>query len=69
MKWLWLGLLVIFLAAATSCTTLVNRRDLYSPDSYPSSAEKTGRVSRTTTTTIATDTKQVTPPPRPEFRY
>ena len=39
MKWLAFLLLVFVFVAATSCTTLVNRRDLYSPEPGPDSLE------------------------------
>jgi hypothetical protein len=38
-KWLAFLLLVFVFVAATSCTTLVNRRDLYSPEPAPDSLE------------------------------
>ncbi len=40
-KWLSLLLLVVLFGAANSCTTLVNRRDLYSPELAPDSLEAT----------------------------
>ena len=50
-KWLALLLLVVLLAGANSCTTLVNRRDLYSPEPAPDSLEAVRQMTVTTTTT------------------
>ncbi|MEP7014948.1 MAG: hypothetical protein ABI925_05875 [Verrucomicrobiota bacterium] len=68
-KWLALLLLIVL---ESSCTTLVNRRDLYSPEPAPDSREMARRMSgatmtTTTTTTTTKHTEEVTPPP--EFRY
>jgi len=38
-KWLAVISLVVLFAAANSCTTLVNRHDLYSPEPAPDSRE------------------------------
>jgi hypothetical protein len=50
-KWLALPLLFVFFAGANSCTTLVNRRDLYSPEPAPDSLEAMRQMTVTTTTT------------------
>jgi hypothetical protein len=72
-KWLVLLTVIFVVASATSCTTLVNRRDLYSPEPGPDSLEAArqwyGGTTTTTTTTIRTR-----PAPRelaqpPDFRY
>jgi hypothetical protein len=65
-KWLALLLLVVL---QCSCTTLANRRDLYSPEPAPDSRETMKRMagSQTTTTTTTTHTEELPPPP--EFRY
>jgi hypothetical protein len=55
-KWLALLLLVALFAAANSCTTLVNRRDLYSPEPAPDSLETVRQWYGTTTTTRTTAT-------------
>jgi len=70
----WLALLaLIFVVAATSCTTLVNRRDLYSPEPAPDSLEAArqwyGVTTTTTTTTIRTRPAAGEIPPPPDFRY
>jgi hypothetical protein len=64
-KWLALFLLVVL---QCSCTTLANRRDLYSPDRGPDSRETMKRMSatQTTTTTTTTHSEEL---PAPEFRY
>ena len=64
-KWLALLLLVVL---QCSCTTLANRRDLYSPDPGPDSKEMARRTSGTTTTTTTTTTHSEELP-APEFRY
>jgi hypothetical protein len=55
-KWFALLLLIVFCIAANSCTTLVNRRDLYSPEPGPDSLEAArqwyGVTTTRTTTTI-----------------
>lgn len=68
MKWLALLLLV---ALECSCTTLSNRRDLYSPAPGPDSREMAKRMSGTSTK-VTNTTTIVTPEdanPPPEFRY
>jgi hypothetical protein len=51
-KWFALILVMVLFAAANSCTTLVTRRDLYSPEPGPDSFEARRQwVSTTTTTT------------------
>ena len=63
-KWLVFLLLVFVFVAATSCTTLVNRRDLYSPEPDPESLEAARQWYAVTTTSTAST--RATPP---EFRY
>ena len=46
----WLAF-VLVLVLECSCTTLVNRRDLYSPEPGPDSREVTRQTTTTTTTT------------------
>jgi hypothetical protein len=71
-KWLVFLLLVFVLVAATSCTTLVNRRDLYSPEPAPDSLQAArqwyGGTTISTTTTIQTQraTGEIG---APDFRY
>jgi hypothetical protein len=69
-KWFAFFSLISFLVAATSCTTLVNRRDLYSPEPAPDSLEAARQWYgvTTTTTTVRTRTAagEVAPP---DFRY
>jgi hypothetical protein len=71
-KYLAFLLLVFVLVAATSCTTLVNRRDLYSPAPAPDSLEAArqwyGTTAIGTTTTIRTEsaTGEIA---APDFRY
>jgi hypothetical protein len=72
-KWLALLLLGSVFVAATSCTTLVNRRDLYSPEPAPDSLEAarqwySGTTMSTTTTTIRTQ-RAVGEIAAPDFRY
>jgi hypothetical protein len=50
---------LLFLAIETSCTTLANRRDLYSPSPSPEFERSTS----TTTTTMTTRSEEVTSPP------
>jgi hypothetical protein len=65
-------LLVFVLIGSTSCTTLVNRRDLYSPEPAPDSLEAArqwyGVTTISTTTTIRTRgvAEEIAPP---DFRY
>jgi hypothetical protein len=69
-KRLFLLALVILLC---SCTTLVTRRDLYSPEPGPDSRERqrqlAGNITTTTNTTIETESA-ISPaiPPPPQFR-
>jgi len=51
MKWLALLLLVVL---QSSCTTLVNRRDLYSPEPGPDSREVMRQLATTTSVTTRT---------------
>jgi hypothetical protein len=53
---------LLLLALETSCTTLANRRDLYSPQPSPEIAQ----VSETTTTTRR---QREEPAPLPQYRY
>jgi len=54
-KWLALLLLTFLFLGASSCTTLVNRRDLYSPEPGPDSLEAARQwYGVTTTRTTAT---------------
>lgn len=59
----WLGLLSLFVlfAAANSCTTLVNRRDLYSPEPAPDSLEAMRQMTTVTTTTTTIHREQIAP--------
>jgi len=52
----WLAL-VFLLLLQSACTTLVNRRDLYSPEPAPDSREVRRQMSATTTTTTTTRTE------------
>jgi hypothetical protein len=60
-KWPALVLLVVFFAAANSCTTLVNRRDLYSPEPAPDSLEAMRQMTTVTTTTTRTRREEISP--------
>jgi hypothetical protein len=66
-KWLALLSLIVLFGAASSCTTLVNRRDLYSPEPAPDSLEAArqwyGVTTTRTTTTTKTRSEEVVPPP------
>ncbi len=71
-KWPALFLLVCVFAAGNSCTTLVNRRDLYSPEPGPDSLEAARQwygVTTTSTTTTRTSRSDVEALAPPEFRY
>jgi len=59
MKWLALLLLGVL---ECSCTTLVNRRDLYSPDPAPDSLEAARQWYGITTTSTTTKTTTTTAP-------
>jgi hypothetical protein len=56
----WLALL-LFVVLQCSCTTLVNRRDLYSPEPAPDSLEAMRQMTTVTTTTTATHREAVPP--------
>src|SRR6266536_31295 len=68
-KWLELMFLIVLVGMTSSCTTLVNRRDLYSPEPAPDSLEAARQWYGTTTTstTMTTRTRrpsaEVLPPP------
>ena len=70
-KWAAFVLLISVLVAATSCTTLVNRRDLYSPEPAPDSLEAARQWYGVTNTTTTIRTQQaagdIAAPP--DFRY
>jgi hypothetical protein len=70
-KWLALPAMMFVVALASSCTTLVNRRDLYSPGLAPDSLEAARQWYRATTAINTTRTTPVTgeAAPPPEFRY
>jgi hypothetical protein len=72
-KWLAVLLLVSVFVAATSCTTLVNRRDLYSPEPAPDSLEAArqwyGGTTTSTITTIRTERAAGDIELLPDFRY
>ncbi len=57
-KWLVLLLVVVL---QCSCTTLVNRRDLYSPEPAPDSVEAMRQMTTVTTTTTAVRREAVPP--------
>jgi hypothetical protein len=71
-KWPAFLLLVFVFVATTSCTTLVNRRDLYSPEPAPESLEAArqwyGATTISTTTTIQTQ-RAAGEMAAPDFRY
>ena len=71
-KWLAFLLLAFVFVAATSCTTLVNRRDLYSPEPAPDSLQAArqwyGGTTISTTTTIRTQ-RAAGEIAAPDFRY
>jgi hypothetical protein len=60
-KWLALPLLFVLFAAANSCTTLVNRRDLYSPEPAPDSLEAMRQMTTVTTTNTKIRRDEITP--------
>jgi hypothetical protein len=70
-KFLALLSIIGLFGASNSCTTLVNRRDLYSPEPAPDSLEAarqwygaaTTRAATTTTTRTTTRGEEVLPPP------
>jgi hypothetical protein len=51
----------LFVVLQCSCTTLVNRRDLYSPEPAPDSLEAMRQMTTVTTTTTATHREAVPP--------
>jgi hypothetical protein len=55
---------LFLLALEVSCTTLANRRDLYSPQPSPELATVTQ-----TTTTTTTSTRREETTPLPQYRY
>ena len=61
-KLLALLLLFALFAAANSCTTLVNRRDLYSPEPAPDSLEAMRQMTTVTTTTTMVRRDEIAPP-------
>jgi hypothetical protein len=65
----WLALLTLMVLEC-SCTTLVNRRDLYSPEPAPDAREVARRMSTTTTVTRTEMRSNVNPREEtpPEFR-
>jgi hypothetical protein len=60
-KLLALPLLFVLFAAANSCTTLVNRRDLYSPEPAPDSLEAIRQMTTVTTTTTTMRREAIAP--------
>ncbi|PYK39456.1 MAG: hypothetical protein DME49_04065 [Verrucomicrobia bacterium] len=65
----WLGLF-LFVVLQCSCTTLANRRDLYSPEPGPDVVWQGGPPQTTTITTTTTRTeREETPLPPPSFHY
>jgi hypothetical protein len=64
-------LLVFLFISVTSCTTLVNRRDLYSPEPGPDSLEAARQWYGVTTTrtTATTSRSEETVPPAAVRRY
>jgi len=67
-KWL---VLLLLAALQCSCTTLANRRDLYSPEAGPDVVWRGGPPQTTTTTTTTTThtEREETPLPPPSFHY
>jgi hypothetical protein len=66
-KWLAPLSLIFVLATLSSCTTLVNRRDLYSPEPGPDSLEAARQwygVTTTRTTVTTTRSEETVPPAR-----
>jgi hypothetical protein len=60
-KWLAFLLLGVLFAGANSCTTLVNHRDLYSPQPAPYSLEAMRQMTTVTTTTTRTHREEIAP--------
>jgi hypothetical protein len=64
-KWLASLSLIFLLATLSSCTTLVNRRDLYSPEPGPNSLEAARQwYGVTNTTATTTRSEEIVPPAR-----
>src|SRR5215471_5192052 len=68
-KWLAFVLLIPAFLAATSCTTIVNRRDLYSPEPGPESLESARQWYGVTTTTTQARHSDLQRLPPPESQY
>jgi hypothetical protein len=70
-KWPALLLLLGLFEAATSCTTLVNQRDLYSPEPSSGSLEAARQWYGATSTSTVTGRSKPTAEtaPAPDFRY
>jgi hypothetical protein len=54
---------LLFMAIETSCTTLANRRDLYSPSPSPEIQPVTMTTRTTTTTTTRSEREEIISPP------
>jgi hypothetical protein len=73
-KWVALFGAIMLCGSLNSCTTLVTRRDLYSPEPSPDSWEARRQWASTTTTTTTTTTitapgeTELAPQPMPQFR-
>ncbi|HEX4653554.1 MAG TPA: hypothetical protein VH227_04835 [Candidatus Udaeobacter sp.] len=67
MKCLAILLLGCVFVAASSCTTLVNRRDLYSPEPAPDSLEAARQWYGVTTTKTTTTTRTAGLPPEGQY--
>ena len=71
-KWLAAFGTIVLFASLNSCTTLVTRRDLYSPEPAPDSWEAKRQWASTTTTTTTTTTlpaeQELPPQQMPQFR-
>jgi hypothetical protein len=72
-KWIALIGLILLSAETNSCTTLVTRRDLYSPEPRPDSYEARRQWASATTTTTQmranpTERDEGLPLPAPQFR-
>jgi len=62
----WIGAvkrlaLLLFVVLQCSCTTLVNRRDLYSPEPAPDSLEAMRQMTTVTTTTTTMRRDEIPP--------
>jgi hypothetical protein len=65
-------LIISVSVSATSCTTLVNRRDLYSPEPAPNSLQAARQwygIRSTNTTTTPMQRKAAEIDSMPDFRY